>query len=246
MRTKWSGDNSYHLPARQMEPYRLWYEFVRQAHRDSELNVDYEFYREWGDIWGKSFNDWWEEGTWRTLFAVSAKVRVLDERQAIKNDQQSIIVSLPLGKEISETLRDVKELLEGYNAGKVLASAPQVRFSLSDGYEKAFLKYTDRANLMLRLYRTWLDNAAFDKQGRINKTAVEFYTWAKDRDEMIRENNYKLARPMFPFSIRTFAEALIAGEDTAGSNERRQFMRYLQKARSLARNAARGEFPGRY
>ena len=104
----------------------------------------------------------------------------------------------------------------------------------------------DRANFMLRLYRIWLDNAEYDKRGRVKKTAVQFYEWAKQRDDMIRQRNYKLTRPMFPFSVRTFAEAVLAGEDITNSDDQRQFMRYLKKALKLANNAARGEFPGKY
>ena len=37
---KWSGDGTYYLPARQVEPYRLWFEFLKQAHRDQDLQVD--------------------------------------------------------------------------------------------------------------------------------------------------------------------------------------------------------------
>ena len=85
-----------------------------------------------------------------------------------------------------------------------------------------------------------------DKRGRVKKTAVDFYAWAKQRDDMIRAKNYRLARPMFPFAVRTYAEAILAGDDITDSNEQRQFMRYLKKARNLANNAAQGEFPGKY
>ena len=99
---------------------------------------------------------------------------------------------------------------------------------------------------MLRLYRIWLDNAELDKRGRIKTTAVQFDEWAKRRDDMIRERNYKYTRPLFPYSVRAFAEAVLAGEDTTNSDDQRQFMRYLKKAKNLARNAADGNFPGKY
>ena len=37
----WSGDGTYYLPARQVEPYRLWFEFLKQAHRDAEIQIDH-------------------------------------------------------------------------------------------------------------------------------------------------------------------------------------------------------------
>lgn len=246
MSEKWSGDGRYYLAARQVEPYRLWFEFLKQAHRDKDIAVDYEFYADWGDFWDKSFSEWWAGATWRTLFAVDTTVRVLDESESIKNDEQAIVVRMSLSKDIKETLRDVQQLLEQHDAGTKLGTVAQGKFKLSEGYEKAFLKYMDRANFMLRLYRIWLDNEELDKRGRVKATAVQFYEWAKVRDDMIRAKNYKLTRPMFPFAVRTYAEAILAGEDVTNSDDQRQFMRYLKKARNLANNAAIGEFPGKY
>jgi len=48
MTERWSGDGTYYLPSRQVEPYRLWFEFLKQAHRDPDIEVDYEHYAEWG------------------------------------------------------------------------------------------------------------------------------------------------------------------------------------------------------
>lgn len=246
MSEKWSGDGTFYLPARQVEPYRLWFELLKQAHRDPAISVDYEFYADWGDFWEQSFGDWWAGETWRTLFAVDTAVRVLDESESIKNDDTAIVVRMSLSKDIKETLKDVQQLLEQHGAGTKLETVAQGKFKLSDGYEKAFLKYMDSANFMLRLYRIWLDNEEMDKRGRVKQTAVQFYSWAKQRDDMIRAKNYKLTRPIFPFAVKTYAEAILAGDDITGSNEQRQFMRYLKKSRNLANNAARGEFPGRY
>ena len=243
---KWSGDGRFYLSARQVEPYRLWFEFLKQAHRDPEVSVDYDFYADWGNFWDKSFDDWWAGATWRTLFAVDTAVRVLDESESIKNDETAIVVRLPLSKDIKVTLRDVQQLLEQHAAGTKLDTVAQGKFKLSEGYEKAFLKYMDRANFMLRLYRIWLNNEEMDKRDRVKQTAVKFYEWAKQREDMIRAKNYKLNRPMFPFAVKLYAEAILAGESTTNSDEQRQFMRYLKKARNLANNAARGEFPGKY
>ena len=248
MSQKWSGDGIFYLPARQVEPYRLWFEFLKQARRDPDITVDYEFYADWGNFWDKSFSDWWAGATWRTLFAVDASVRVLDETESIKNDGQAIVVRLPLGKDPKETLRDVQELLEQHQAGTKLETIKQGKFSLSQGYEKAFLKYVSQANFLLRLYTIWLNHQQLRKGVREKTTAVQFYKWAKERDEMIRANNYKLGRPMFPSAVREYAERIMNQDNMSVSNTHAQvqFRRYLRKARNLANNAARGEFPGKY
>ena len=50
MSEKWSGDGTYYLAARSVEAYRLWFEFLKQAHRDNDIAVDYEFYADWGNF----------------------------------------------------------------------------------------------------------------------------------------------------------------------------------------------------
>lgn len=122
----------------------------------------------------------------------------------------------------------------------------QGRFGLSAGYEKGFLKYLDWANFMLRLYGLWLKNVDLDKKGRIARTAVEFYDWAKRRDDLMRQRGYKYSRPLFPYAVRAFAEGVNGGDSITGSDERRAFMRYLAKAKMLAANAGAGTFPGKW
>jgi hypothetical protein len=138
----------------------------------------------------------------------------------------------------------VQKLLEQHGAGVKFHQVRQGRFGFSEGYEKGFLKYLDRANFMLRLYGTWLKNA--DKKGRIGKTAVEFYDWAKKRDALIKQQGYNLKRPLFPAAVRTFAEGVMSGNAMSVDDERRAFMRYLAKAKALATNAGAGSFPGRW
>lgn len=246
MSERWSGDGVYYLPARQVEPYRLWFEFLKLAHIDPEIHVDYDHYADWGPFWEMSFNHWWSGARWRGLFAVDAGVRIVEAGTSVEKDDQAIIVRLPLSKDPRETLADVEQLLEQHKAGVRLDKVVQGRFALSEGYEKAFLKYLEHANFMLRLYRLWLKYQDLDPTQRVRLTALDFYDWAKARDDQIRERGYKYTRPMFPFSVRAYAEAIRAGEAMTGSDERRQFMRYLKKARSLAGNAASGVFPGKY
>ena len=92
----------------------------------------------------------------------------------------------------------------------------------------------------------WLNNAEHDLKDRVGRTAVEFSTWAKERTEMIESRGYNYKKPVAPFAVDAFADEFERGLDTSISDERRQFMRYLKKARNLAGNAAMGVFPGKY
>jgi len=246
MPEKWSGDGTYYLPARQVAPYRLWFEFLKLAHDDPEISVDYDHYADWGPFWDMTFNEWWSGVRWRELFAIDAGVRVLEEGENIQSDEHALIVRLPLSKDPRETMKDVQELLEQHNAGVKFDAVTQGKFALSEGYEKGFLKYLNRVNLMSRVYRMWLKNADEGKKGQLDRTALEFYQWAKTRDDMIRERKYDLPRPLFPYAARELAESIINNEPDAIGENRRQFLRYVHKARKLAQNAAVGVFPGKY
>ena len=98
---------------------------------------------------------------------------------------------------------------------------------------------------MLRCYTYWLDLKDLKGKRRTSETAVAFYTWAKSRQETITTRRYKHEKPDIPIAVGTFAKAVIAGKNPTMS-DRRDFMRYLQKARNLSRNAAQGVFPGKY
>ena len=245
MDERWSGDGTYYLPARQVEPYRLWFEFLKQAHRDADIEIDHSHYAEWGDFVDKEFGDWWGGPTWRRLFAVDAGVRVLEQGEHVESDAVALTVRLPLNKDPKETLRDVEQLLEQHKASIKLSDVAQGKFALSAGYEKAFLKYLPKVRVMLRCYTYWLDLKDLKGKRRTSETAVAFYTWAKSRQETITTRRYKHEKPDIPIAVGTFAKAVIAGKNPTMS-DRRDFMRYLQKARNLSRNAAQGVFPGKY
>lgn len=242
---KWSGDGRFYLPARQIEPYRIWFEFLKLADTDPNLCIDDDLYADWGDFRGQSFNDWWSSETWRKLFAVDAGVRVLEETETVTNDQTAIVVRLPLAKDPKETLKDVAELLEQHHADRRLNRVPQGKFALTDGYERGFLKYLPQAQLMLHLYCIWLSHQDLDGKGRVGQTAVDFITWARARDDLIKTRGYEYRRPLIPFAVRQFADDIMAGYNL-NTNDRRAFMRYLQKAKRLAANAAMGSFPGKW
>ena len=245
MKKKWSGDGTYYLPARQIEPYRLWFEFLKLAHQDPEIEIDYKHYAEWDDFYNQPFNEWWSGERWRNLFAVDAGVRVLEDFQNARIDGDAIYVRLPLYADPKETVRDVAQLLEQHGATTRLDLVGQGKFALSQEYEKAFLKYLDRANLNLRLYRLWLKYGEYDKVRRVKRAAADFYKWAKQRDDLIKSKNYKYNRPLIPFAVSMYAQDVI-NKEVPSDNDRRAFMRYLQKGKNLAKNAAAGVFPGKY
>lgn len=244
---KWSGDGRYYLPARQVEPYRLWFEFLKLATTDPDLKVNYEHYADWGDFQNMSFNEWWSGERWRQLFAVDTGVRVIEEGEDFQNDATAIYVRLPLSKDPRETIKYVVELLEQHGASALLKDAPSGRFALTEGYEKGFIKYLHQARVSLRVYRIWLSHAKLQNKGRLGQTAVDFIDWSRKRERLITENDYKYEKPYKSSAIEKFADYYRTHQKVKiDDSDTKAFQRFLKKARNLAANAASGNFPGKW
>jgi len=264
MAEAWSGDGRYFLPARKVEPYRLWFEYLKLAMKDSDISIDRDFYRDWGDVENTDFDKWWGGSTWRNLFAIDTSVRLLETDENLPKGDPSLVVRLPLGKDIKDTLRDVQQLLEEHDAGVKFEDVPKGRFSLSEGFEKGFLKKMNRARLMLRLYGGWLDHREKDVKERTQLAATDVYDWATAWNNKIRERKWKRELTFIPECFTYYVENGLRGtpirmpENASDKvqrmyvaaadpeNARRQVQRYIQKARKIAENVGRGDFPGKY
>jgi hypothetical protein len=259
----WDGDGVLRLPSGKVEPYRLWFEFLKLADRDPSITVDEVFYEDWGDFKNQRFNEWWSGATWRNLFAIQGGVSVINPTDTIQSNDPSttLMVSIPIGKSIRDSLKDVKDLLEEYGATDKIGASPKGKYSLVDGYEKGFMKKLRKANMMVRLYGYWLDSADEDELNRYNVTASAYYDWAKERDSNIMEKGWKYSRPEFPFCFHYYVENYLRGgsfglsegmsqkqllEHSKASdkdNSLRQIKRLISNARKLTANAAVGQFP---
>jgi hypothetical protein len=244
---KWSGDGRFYLPARQIEPYRLWFEFLKAASSDPAIRVDENFYSDWGDYKNQSFNEWWTGDRWKHLFAIDCEVRVLDESDMITNSDTAIVVRLPLKRDPRETIADVETLLEYHRASSCLTNPPRGKFALTKGYERGFAKLLLQMRALLRIYQIWLSHDRLQGRNRLAQTAVDFVQWTQSRRDLITKKKYKYEKPYLPSDVAEFAKMVMDGEKPASYTEERDgFKRQLRKAKNLARNAASGDFPGKW
>jgi hypothetical protein len=259
MSDEWHGDGSYILPLRKVEPYRLWFEFLKLADRDPDITVDNAFYEDWGDFRTQNFKEWWGGATWRTLFAIDGGVSVIQPTDTIQSNDpiSSLMVRIPLGKSVKDSLKDVKALLEENGATDQMSASPKGRYSLVDGVEKGFMKKMGKARLMLRLYEYWLDSANEEVDNRIKTSAINYYEWAKNWNDQIREKGWNRPYTELPFCFHYYVEGQSFGlfegmtqkqlaEHSKASepqNALRQIKRLIYNARKLAANAAVGQFP---
>jgi len=182
MANAWAGDGTYVLPARKVEPYRLWFEYLKLACRDSEIKVDKKLYESWGDFEKLSFDEWWGPN-WRELFAVETGVRVMERDEALGGSETAIAIRVPLSLDANTAIHELRELLHEHGIGNREAPRVKGKFALTEGSVQGFEKRMNTARCMLRLYGYWLKH---EKAGRrVVGGAAAFEGNAEDARRMI-------------------------------------------------------------
>ena len=259
----YSGDGQYYLPARKVEPYRLWFEFLKLAHEDPDIEVDREFYADWGDVENLTFSRWWSGDNWRDLFAIDTSVRIIKPSEKRPKDDPSLLVRVPLGGDPKKSLEDIRQLLEEHEAGVRFDTQPVGRFSLSKNADKGFLNQNTlmSTRVMYRMYAAWLKHSKKDRIRRTQAAASEVYDWATEWNNKIREKGWKRQPTYRPYCFEIWVNGWLRLGKTTKERQRNydadksggdpdtariQVQRYISRSRKLAANVARGEFPGRY
>lgn len=263
MAKKWKGDSAQQLPAHQVEPYRLWFEFLKLALTDETLKVDLKRYKPWGDITQAEFRAWWESH-WRDLFAVDIGVEVLEPQQSQqKLSDKELILRVPLYQGSKRTLSQIKEILELHGASDRLKNMAdgQYRLQVGNGKDKSvhpstrFLKNLSKVRLLLNIYRFWLSHSEAEDRRRLELTTLSYFQWADAWNRKVNEKKWNRPVIDIPTAIRAYSEYLHKRDQSGrrrlstvddNSDNRRQIARYIRKARQIALNVAQGRFPGEY
>lgn len=273
MAKRWSGDNKHRLPAHKIEPYRLWFEFLKLTLTDKTLTVDEAFYKPWRVEQYQSFNQWWSDN-WRELFSVDIGVYELVDNNRRSPTPYEIFVRIPLFQDPRTSASQVVGLVKNAVAVRHISKAPNGQFRLfsgsaDDGTEIdpkiRFLKNLDKIRMYYYLYKYWLKNKQFPNRQRMQKTCLDYFLWAEDWNRKIRfkkDGSISKRKPhTVPEAIYYYSQYLLLrgerGKITRDemmendvvdniSNYQRQVSRYLVKAQKIARNVAKGQFPGGY
>ena len=268
----WEGDGRYLLPARKVEPYRLWFEYLKLALKDPDIEVDPDIYADWGDVENLTFDKWWGGATWRNLFAVDTfaqAVRVIEDGEEIGSDDGLITVQISLKRDPNESLRDLRDILEEYEAKAQKAAKPRFALSSPGNLQQGFLVPQRLASvrLMRRLYEAWLEHGDSGRIRRVQLSTLDVYRWAKDWNDKIDARGWKREKTYLPECFSVYANHIISNDEIRQQTGKRQVslydrstddsgidpetgrnavQRWIRKARRLAQNVADGEFPGAY
>lgn len=248
---RWKGDGEFVLPAGSVEPYRLWFEYLKLAATDIEVTIDPTVYADWGDYRDQTFSRWWKDH-WRSHFAVRSRVERLEAGSLVPMGADAVTLIIPLSGHSDDVLAQVAAFLDsdGVNLKR------QGRFALSLGYEHGFLKQLDKARRYLRLYGYWLRHADAAPRKRIERAARDYVRWYEGWEAKIKAGSRRRVTPI-PYFYKVFVAYLDAGGRKSGTsqvmsaegnaeNARRQIVRDVRIARKLAANVAVGVFPGVY
>lgn len=251
MLDRWKGDGEFMLPAGSVEPYRLWFEYLKLASTDPEVTINPTVYAEWGDYHDQTFSKWWKDH-WRSHFAVRNRVELLNAGTLVPTGLDTITLNIPLSGHSDDVLAQVAAFLdrEGVNL------KGQGRFALSLGYEHGFLKQLDKARRYLRLYSYWLRHSDTTSRKRIERAAKDYVRWYEGWEAKIKAGSRRRVTPI-PYFYKVFVAYLDSGGRKSGisqvmsaegnvENARRQIVRDVRIARKLAENVAGGVFPGVY
>ena len=89
---------------------RIWFEFYKLSLLDPDLKDNIKksskFYKQWGDVSNLKFDEWWK--TSKPLFG---ETRVKESTRIIRN-KHVLNVSIPLNLPITNSLKEVKKLIE--------------------------------------------------------------------------------------------------------------------------------------
>jgi hypothetical protein len=265
MKRKWRGRDGKLLPAHQVEPYRLWFEFLKIASIDPSLTVDKQKYISWGNFENQTFDSWWSSH-WKQLFAIDLGVRQITSlAEAKRIDDRTILLSVPLYQSTRKSVAEIRALLDANGASDRITNTPQGGYHItvldrsgrSIDPARRFLRNLSKIRLYLRIYRYWVEHRELEPRVRLEQVTLNYFRWAKAWNTKVREKRWNRPIAELPGAIINCAEYLEkrgSGRIKAPADlkavdvldDRRQITRYIRKACAIASNVAEAQFPGKY
>jgi hypothetical protein len=87
---------------------RVWFEFYKLALKDERLSQNFkktkQYYEPWGDVSDLKFDDWYKSHSHLFLLKITEIKRVTKNKNVLN-------VSIPLSQTITESLKQLKQLL---------------------------------------------------------------------------------------------------------------------------------------
>lgn len=199
---------------------RLWFEFYKLALKDDRLSLNFEttkkYYQPWGDVSDIKFDDWYKSHSHLFLLKIT-------EIKRVPRNKNVLNVSIPLSQTITESLRQLKELL----LEKQTENRP-------NSYE-----FTKGINIngktlyeIQLIYTIWLD---------LNKPPIN----TKFIYEVVTKLRNRPRSKWVPYIVQIQPKKLRDGSFEYTDDQIRQMRRYIKKAEQICHSVSLGQFPGK-
>ena len=217
--------------------YRLWFEFLKMAHKEHDLAgnlaASSDYYADWGNVRKKLFDPWWKEH--KHLFGTT----YVQEVERVIAADNVMYVAIPLNQPASRSVADVKALIEDKQRARLIEQGqdPETAKSLS----AAFGKYSFTQGVEIRgkvLYEIQLIYGIWQDMG---KPAVNtaFIT------EVVNRLRARPRSKWTPYLLQIDPMPDKKGNLRYDEGQIRQVRRYLKKGYAVCEAVSKGEFPGR-
>lgn len=221
----------------QRQLYRLWFEFLKLAKKEPDLQRDLarsaDFYEPWGDVENQSFDSWWQQH--KNLFGQT----VVTEVDRVVRADNVLYVAIPLNQPSSRSLAEVKVLIEEKQRNQLLSRGvdPKSVKSLS----AAFGRYDFTPGVEIRgrtLYEVQLIYGLYQSLG---KPAVN----SAFADQVINHLKKRPRSNWTPYILSLEPQKDRRGNLRYDEGQLRQLRRYLKRGYAVCEAVSKGQFPGK-
>ena len=217
--------------------YRLWFEFLKMAHKEPNLRdnliASSDYYADWGHVRDQLFDPWWKEH--KRLFG-QTYVKEVDKVTAADN---VLHIAIPLNQPASRSISDVKELIERKQRDRLLELGidPQKVKTLSAGFGR--YNFTHGVEIRGRvLYEIQLIYGIWQE---LDKPAVN----SDFLHEVVTRLRSRPRSRWTPYILQIDATPDKKGNLRYDVGQIRQVRRYLKKGYLVCQSVSKGEFPGK-
>lgn len=218
--------------------YRLWFEFLKLAKKEPDLQRDLaqsaDFYEPWGDVENQSFDPWWQQH--KNLFGQT----IVTEVDRVVRADNVLYVAIPLNQPSTRSIADVKMLIEEKQRNQLLSRGidPSSVKSLS----AAFGQYSFTEGVEIRgrvLYEIQMMYSIWQELGKppVNTAYVA---------EVVKRLRSRRRSKWTPYLLQIDPMPDKKGNLRYDEGQLRQVRRYLTKGYAVCKSVAQGEFPGRH
>jgi hypothetical protein len=236
-----------------IEPYRIWFEWLKLAMQDPRALVDRDHYEQWGDLGNQTFEKWFE-ANWRRLFGVYV-VKKLKRGDKVKDPKKFITIEFSkrgMRSKVADQIMcflDEMEYEEAY---------PEASFMLTETYNTGLLSNISEARRNLRLYEIALQFPNLDERSLIEEIASKYVASHEDWARFEKSQRRAVAKtPAHYLGLSEFVRQRSSNrslsihdwnfdsgrEFLSGEECRRFVIRHWKMVKKQTEGICRGEFP---